>query len=497
MKNDFKHSDKRMQEKLGGFQIPAPEGAWSGIEGAIGGKPSKRKGFFYVWLALLFLGITGAGMLTFKHFNGGQDESPATSKVAKSAPNKNDKQFQNNAETPSGDSSSEAFQTESQTKNTFAGQDATSDDLVALNASNGDPSLAQESGFASRNSNQSSSSNTTRQQSKASNSNDQLSAQHQKRDTNASNPTSSNNNSALAKSDNAENRFSDKNSNPSASKNGEAEEKTVVPISFLPLNPLPYRSIQDYQSSTGPRETSFKKASKIRRGTWSLEAGLDLSSFKYAALGNGVADVSFLNNSYSSSLGQAGFLRVNYQPLPYLSVNTGIEYGRNSATQDYSTFTTTTSWEYDTVGYTFDSISQQQIPIVDSSTVVSQSEQVNQVNSSISQVNIPIGVMFHLSVGTRSELGVNLAGLVGIRTKGTGSVLLDANGNTLDATSSYRSVNFSMRASIRYAYLLNENMAVYAEPYLGFGLNNPSSAALPFATRFRNSGVRIGFRYNF
>ena len=29
MKNEFKHSDQKMQQKLGNFQVPAPEGAWA------------------------------------------------------------------------------------------------------------------------------------------------------------------------------------------------------------------------------------------------------------------------------------------------------------------------------------------------------------------------------------------------------------------------------------------------------------------------------------
>ncbi|GAB5416094.1 MAG: hypothetical protein Crog4KO_13210 [Crocinitomicaceae bacterium] len=492
MKNDFKHSDTRMQEKLDGFQMPAPESAWAGIEGAIGGKSSNRKGFLFLWIALLFVSLLGAGFLTFNHFTGASVQNSSTSALAKTTQNKNAEKSNNHSNRASFDSSSKVLQTRNQTNNEFNNIVTNSDKGSVSDANNSNTSKSNS--FSSSNSKNPSSSKTAKQQSNASNSAGQRNAKRRNAVTNGALALDNNSN---IKPNEEDSRLSDHRSNASSSKNIDDKNEPSKTPSFLTLSALPPKSIQDFLSGTGPTVSSFQKELKMPRGTWSLEAGLDLSAFNYTATGNGGTDVSFVNNSYSSSNGQAGFLRVNYQPLSYLSINTGVEYGSNSATQDYSTFTPTTTFQYDTVGYYFDSISQQQLPIVDTTSTVSQVEQVNQVNSSFSQVNIPVGVMFHLSVGTRSELGVNLAGLVGIRTKSTGSILLDANGTTADAVSSYRSVNFAMRASIRFSYLLNENMAVYAEPHLGFGLNNQSSASLPFATRFRNSGVRIGFRYHF
>ena len=206
-------------------------------------------------------------------------------------------------------------------------------------------------------------------------------------------------------------------------------EKELSTSNLTPrsLNRLPL-------SKTGTLiENPFDLPSFKPRSAWSLEAGLDISSFNYTVSGSNAANDDFINNSYSQTIGRGGFLRVNYQPLNFLSVNSGVEIVNSLATQDYSTFSFTTTVSYDTIGFYFDSVSQMQLPILDTNSMITPEEQLNSLTNSTTQVTIPLGVMFHVPLGTRSQLGVNVTGLIGIRTKSTGSILVDPNGASIDA----------------------------------------------------------------
>ena len=522
MKNDFKNSDKRMQEKLDSFRMPAPEGAWAGIEGAVGGKASGSASFFYLWIILLSIGVGGAGILTFKYFNSDASESNISRQSTSASDVNKDTQ---SADSKNVDSSLSNRTAKSTALNSKASQHASNDGSIQVHSVS---SLMVENPTAShatkarthsastshgRNKNQESatpqhSSRIASTPSKSSNN-----QQHTPKPSKGRNNLSAAQNNAVHSNTTQKRAQGAKQTETSfrtakrPARSGIDIQKTqeinttdlasgnllINPLAGKPIGTLPI-------STTGvPEKSTFKNGPhlKMPRGAWSLEAGFDISSFNYTA--SGTSSSEFLNNSYTQSTGQGAFLRTNYQPIKHLSVHTGIEFVRDQAIQDYTLYNTTEVFEYDTLGFYYDSVTQQTLPILDSAVMhlVVKEQPGQQAISSISQINIPLGVMFHIPLGTRSELGVNLSGILGIRTAGMGTILTDNTGATSDVLTSYRSVNFSARGSIRYSYILNEHISVYAEPYLGFGLNNRSNATLPFVSRFRNSGVRVGLRYRF
>lgn len=522
MKNDFKHSDKRMQEKLGGFQVPAPEGAWAGIEGTMAAS-GKRKGLFFFWFALLFIGVIGSGIFAFTYFYGENAGNTTNSKNTTSAQASNahnttqsdssgQKNNSDNTHTTANNNTSQndTQQTEMNASSNEASSNNSNHSASSTNASNRTSNKTN----GNTDNNQTGSNTNNASNGSTGNSRNAGNTVNTKKVGNNVTPNSAAQNSNLGQNTiNALATQSSNSSNPATSQktpgdpNGtSASSSTVTPKtrsdnqnSLLTRNVLAARPLFELPISvTGtPFTDPFEIKPPKSPSRWSLEAGLDLSLFKYTASGADSIDYTFLNNSYTKTRGQGGFIRANYQVSTYISMHSGFELSQNRATQEYSTFTTTSTTQIDTVGFFFDSINQQQVAIVDTNIITTQEEQLNSINSATSQISIPIGVMFHLPLGTRSELGINVSGLVGIRTKSVGSILVDANGNTIDANSAYRTVNFSMRTAIRYSHRLNEHSAIYAEPYFGFGLNNQSNAAIPFVSRFRNSGIRVGFRYNF
>jgi hypothetical protein len=527
MKNDFKHSDKRMQEKLGGFQVPAPEGAWAGIEGAMGTTRGRRR-FFFFWIILLFLGVTGSAIFAFTFFSGensgvetntantttsyasqsnkttnsqskGQKKNNNTPKnSASGTANQNDAQQTDINGNSNGPSTNQSTRTNSSTNSSNNGVSG-SNNRINGNATNSNSPNNNARNGSSRNPVNSALGNSSLPNSRPGQNGitTVLGAQNINSNTPASNQnaTSSNN----TRTQNGSETPNDATGTPGSSLTDASQADSNNKNGVSPKDLIATRLLLELPISGAgiPSSNQLKIEPPKSASRWSLEAGLDLSSFNYTVSGTDSTDFDFLNNSYTQSRGQGGYVRVNYQPFKHISMNSGLELTQNQGIQEFSTFTTVTVTQFDTTGFIFDSVTQQQVAIIDTNLVDTIEEQLNSITNATSQISIPIGVMFHLPLGTRSELGINVAGLVGIRTRSTGNILLDPNGNTIDVNSAYRTVNFSMRTAIRYSYKLNEHSAIYAEPYFGFGLNNQSNTTVPFVSRFRNSGLRVGFRYNF
>ena len=229
------------------------------------------------------------------------------------------------------------------------------------------------------------------------------------------------------------------------------------------------------------------------------ELGFGASSFRYSATNTASPGLSqYLKDAQSAQLSLNGFARVNYHLNPWFSVHSGVEIQQQNHTIQYTNTSTSSYWTADTVGYYFDSITQQQLPIIDSNYITETTLNPQQFQNRETFVSIPFGFMVDFPVGIRTEIGVSLSGVLGIRTKASGSTLTDENNNSIPIELAYKSTgNLTMRLSLRYAYALTEKNFIYFEPYFGFGLNNRSTPDLPYDTRYSNSGIRFGFRRNF
>ncbi|MDC0257189.1 hypothetical protein OAK35_00450 [Crocinitomicaceae bacterium] len=557
MKNEFENSDKRLQEKLEGFRMAAPEGAWAGIEGNIGGKAGGRGKFFYVWIALLFIGVTGAGILTYLYVNSEDKNAAKISSVALNSTSETDsielttsakKASNSNTSTPTDNSqkglSNSATNTSSNTSSPNA---RLTTDISASNEQNETNGVTQvqESGIQSgSSSNSSSSASKSAQSNSNSGSQSQNAASNTASNSGVNNSTNSETNQTTNTSSNEtastttnsgntegktwnasnENNTSKTNTEESngldgsnsdtsrnASRNDSLAQSNNNSMNSTETNTA--ENTSNEQDSLGtlatvPNPTTSDIIEVIGsdplnpdvkvKPIWSLEGGLDVSAYNFNhSVANNVNLEQSLNASYSQNFAQAAFLRVNYQPFQRFSFHSGMEYAQNKVTQDYSWLTTSTSFQYDTTGWIFDSITQQQVPVIDTIVTTSQVENQTQFKSAVNQINIPLGVMFHIPLGGKSELGINATGVIGIRSGSTGEILVDQNGNSIAVTGAYKSVNFSARTALRYSYFIGGKSTIYVEPYVGFGLNDRSNSSLPFTTRFRNSGIRVGFRYNF
>jgi hypothetical protein len=526
MKNNFENSDKHLQDKLEGFRMAAPEGAWAGIEGSLAGKSNGRGRFFYLWIALLFIGVTSVGVFSFVYY--GNHDRSSVAKTPSIASNETDVTQENTTTIQENNSTTNArnvfennnrtitkslnstFTTESAQNSSSASSPAGKfhNHSATVKTSNGGNNSSSNATGTSR-SKQNKSNNTTTAQNALSN-NTHSSNSNASNSKSSSNSSMHRNNSVLstAKTNSAnnlnlaqstgeeENHLTEgKNSVPESS-NSDSTEKSDASVAFqtdtsATVNSGKLDAVRNSEIMIQPEEEKAKPG-------WSLEGGLDLSRVNFNhTVSNNDSLQQALNGSYTQNMAQAAFLRFNYQPFERFSFHSGLEYGQQKTTQDYVWTTTSTSFQYDTTGWYFDSITQQQLPIVDTTETTTTVDNTTQLTSTVNQIYVPIGVMFHIPLGVRSELGINATGLVGIQSGSKGDVLVDANGNSIAVTEAYRSVNFSARTTLRYSYFLGSKSTVYIEPYVGFGLNNRSSTTVPFTTRFRNSGIRVGFRYNF
>ncbi|XOV68737.1 MAG: hypothetical protein ACFHU9_06060 [Fluviicola sp.] len=526
MKNKFENSDKRLQDKLEGFRMAAPEDAWAGIEGNLAGKSNGRGRFFYFWIALLFIGVSSVGIFSFLYYRDHDKSHVAkTSSIASNETNIEQEYTtakQGNSTTAN---ARNAFENNNRTNKNSFNSDLASES--AQNLSNTSSSVGNSQGNGARvnssnlGNNSSSNATVTSRITENTSNNSSFAQNTTSNNTNASNSNASNSNSSsnysmhpnnsvltTAKSNSANNMnlsqttgeevntiTEAKNSAPEISESDSTENSDVA-VSFQSDTSAVVSS--GALDAVRNSEISIQPEEEKARPSWSLEGGLDLSRVNFNhTVSNNDSLQQALNGSYSQNIAQAAFLRFNYQPFERFSFHSGVEFGQQKTTQDYVWTTTSTSFQYDTTGWYFDSITQQQLPIVDTTETTTTVDNTKQLTSTVNQIYVPIGVMIHIPLGVRSELGINATGLVGFQSGSKGEVLLDANGNSIAVTEAYRSVNFSARTTLRYSYFLGSKSTVYIEPYVGFGLNNRSSTTVPFTTRFRNSGIRVGFRYNF
>lgn len=476
MKEDFKHSDQNVREKMEGMRMAPPEGAWAGIQSEITTGRSNKRGFFIWFIVLSFLSVTTTGALIFMNTEDGaasknslainDGNTNSVTKLNETDKNSNleIKDASREKTTESGEGSAEFTQIEQENslahdrihsgvqkqqkrKNTFG-----SDSNAGFADRNESYVLGKRGSIDGNDKNNTASPDKTKESSKG--------EIPSKIDFNIQAETVKTNSKI------------DFNSN----------KMTFSNVSFL--SPLELTPLEEniYASKAN---NNFNKV-KIRRGGLSAEFGFGGSSFRYSAKNTASPGLSqYLKDAQSAEFGLNGFVRMNYHLNSWFSVHSGVEVQQQNHTVQFDQTSTSSYWTADTVGYYFDSITQQQVPLIDSNYITETTVNPQQFSNRETFISIPFGVMVDFPVGIRSEIGVNVSGILGIRTKASGSVLTDENNNSIPIETAYKSNgNLSMRLSLRYSYALTEKNSVYFEPYIGFGLNNRSTPSLPYDTRF-------------
>ena len=491
MKEDFKHSDQNLREKLGGMRMTPPADAWTGIQSGIAKGKTKKRGFYF-WFTLLLIVIgTTTGILYFlnadektstKHFQHQISES-SDSKLLIGSERKIELYTKNELSIREKKNSTQTHQqvlidkTTTDDKNlskssvinnlpkTFKRVNRIKDDKVVSSPLRKKKNALSSAGLPEKNEGVEVSNSESAEQLELT-------------------KTFDFNNSDIATSENLKH-------DATSSNHSEVSQKSFL-LATIELSPLE----ENIESTLSQNNLTIPK---FRKGGISAELGFGASSFRYSATNTASPGLSqYLKDAQSAQLSLNGFARVNYHLNPWFSVHSGVEIQQQNHTIQYTNTSTSSYWTADTVGYYFDSITQQQLPIIDSNYITETTLNPQQFQNRETFVSISFGFMVDFPVGIRTEIGVSLSGVLGIRTKASGSTLTDENNNSIPIELAYKSTgNLTMRLSLRYAYALTEKNFIYFEPYFGFGLNNRSKPDLPYDTRYSNSGIRFGFRRNF
>ncbi len=499
MKKDYSQSDRKMRDKIGGLEMTPPTEAWAGIEQQLGAVRPKRGSVFYFIASLLFLVVVGGATFTYLYF-------------ASDGSLKHDLHSENHVETteivtPSKEDSravsspSEATNSPSTENEKTAQSGITSPAPVQLDAKQaqrtGKTTISEQQGTQTI-------TNKTNSNRKSPETNDGISTSSLKNKT-TENQTATNNEitrfaingGAIAVS--GDTRVTHPNSEERANENL-ANEENIDPTAELALGTLLPRTLLPlpFAATTNNSILAVKEnRSKFRKGGWSAEAGIGLSSYRYTPTSGSPALQQALKDAQSGEQSMQAFARVNYHVNNTLSFHTGVNYQQEKGEWNYTTSSTSSQMVYDTVWY-YDTVLQQQLYYLDSNQLNITTTQNHQLLNQASYISIPLGVMFSFPLGIRSEIGLSASTVLGIRTKSQGAVLTDENGNSLALDDAYKKIGIlTFKTSLRYTFALDEKNKVYVEPWVGFGLNNRSNAGLPYDTRFTSGGVRLGFRRSF
>lgn len=477
MKNDFTHSDERLQQKMEAFRMPAPEGAWDEIEKGLAEKNKWGRGFFLLLFTILFIGGAGIALMSFYGNNNDITDNHSPKALSMQNSQISAHSASTKQKVPASEKNGLNIEKENSNKNS---------DVRTVNYSS-EGKTQTESSYPSSN------------MKKPDNTNPGGELTSKKAGTSTSQPKESGNNEAKTGNDDIASTSGGRViKDPSFERNA---QNAVKPETSLLLNAMTLKSpdfLSQHQYGLAPLSNNFDSNTTTRvKPEWSIELGAGISQFNYSANGTSADQQTFFRDSYTQNLGTNGFLRANIQPFSRWSFHTGVEFSQENAVQEYTETITNTTFQYDSIGAVFDSLNQVWVTIYDTVEVTSQIKQNYRAENNSSQIRIPFGVMFHIPVGLRSELGVNLSGLVGIRVRNSGSLLINNQGNSVVANDAYSRFNFGLRTALRYTYRLNERYSIYAEPYFGIGLNNQAGSSVPFEMRFNNSGIRVGLRRSF
>lgn len=480
---DFKHSDKKMRSKFEGFKMTPPENAWSGIESEINPKSRRRRGFFLLsgLIALLAIGTTSI-ILLFSHK--ADTNKKVESTIASSSSTSNTEEVETQ-DSPNSNTSNSVYnqKNEKESKNSLETNSNEEVTTISRIETTNTVGATNNSAYDSNGIKENLNSSTAEIDDIQNNTNNSTIDNNQETVT-FSSIDSNDLGSTLADSENGQNNLKD-----DTREDLDIEEEQQSPLSVLDIEPL----VTNFNDSLHRNNSGKIKSPSAPR--WSVEAGLGISSFNYTPLtGTNTSFQQFSKDAHQSPLGLDGFLRVNYAISSKFSIHTGIEYESRKFNLSYDTIAYTQITTIDTIGWFFDSINQQQVPVLDTSITQSPISNNAQTSNTESVINIPIGAMFEFPIGTRSRLGIKASGVVGVRMRSAGSILTDELGNTSDFSSSYNSLSISMRLGSRYSYYISPKSTLFVEPWIGMRLNKLSTPALPFETRFTNYGLQVGIR---
>jgi hypothetical protein len=516
MKNEYSHSDECLRNKVEGAEMTPPANAWTGIEqGLSATSRGRRKGFFFfsTILIVLLIGSSTAAFFILQSPSGTErfgslsiSENATINQIPVEPNRANHKYNPANAETNSANQENNI----EQTTNASGADDHLRQNDKKLNSIGNQLEHAQESAGAKNNLEDKANKVQAKTSQKESTSKNSTTTELKSANTNnTANQNSNSNESTKGTTNQNSNGKTNKNGTLNAtalSDSGPSKEKNeaiaaasklssdLKQTTFLQPNPL----TQLTTNGNGGLVSIAHKPMPYKKAAWSAEAGFGISQFQYKATSGSASFQQGIKDAQSGEQGMEAFALVNYQFNRYLTAYTGLHYSQEKNALDYITTSTSSELTLDTVGWYVDSVTQVQTPVLDSTYTTTTSNQNYQVLNQANYLTIPIGVMFSFSVGVRSELGIRASALIGFRTKSQGVVLTDLNGTTVDMNYAYLKLGIlTFNAAFRYSFALNEKNKIYVEPWIGFGLNNRSTAALPYYSRFTASGVRIGFRRQF
>lgn len=261
-----------------------------------------------------------------------------------------------------------------------------------------------------------------------------------------------------------------------------------------------------YFTNPGP-PGSFRPFEKEEKSSFlkrlSLDLGLGISSFNIAPDKTTSTTLSTLVRE--SNQKQFGFglnATVNVDISTSIMAYAGIDY---TQLKYQSTFLeeTLSSYTYnDTISFQviYDSIQQPIDTIWNINQVTQDTTLLTPAysNNAMQIVAIPFGFGYRQSLGAKSLLEFKLGGLFSIYQRHKGTVLAQEDQSSSPADQSFRlRGNLALTGGIRYLYHFTPQHAVYAEPWVRFGLNNFSQAGFTYKTKLHQYGLSVGYRFHF
>lgn len=478
MKKNFENSDQKMRETLSDFRIAAPEGAWENISNQLPTSGKQRRKGFYLWfvLASLFL-LVGTGYFFFPEQASDQLNRPQSENHSNQSISNNSKnQYQSNSDSKKSQTRHQGSNSEGQ-KNSIASNSVKSKDEIRESKSKA--------------------SNTENVQ-KAHVVTGSIPTQKKKSETQSKNPTGHTENEITSEKQRIESeRLAAEQELDQKSELAKEEAATLKNKPDLDyLEPLEI-SLLNQPPSEATLDTTKQDENKPKLGVWSAEFGLGAGTFGFNPQASAPLS-DYLKQSEKSHQNAQIFANIHWNFTPNWSLSAGLAAQKNQYQLNYDVSQTSTVLVWDTIGYYIDTATQIAYPILDSSYVTSTTTNAYSSSNDFTLISIPFGVAYSLPLGTKSSLGLSAGGVLGFRVGGKGSVLTDQQGTTIPLQDAWTNkALFSARFGIRYAYFINKQNQLFIEPWMTLGLSNFSSPALPYRSKFNNTGVQIGYRIYF
>ncbi len=528
MSKESNNIDRLVREKLDGFEMTPPKGAWENTSASLNGR--RKKGFF-LWFILSFVFLTA--FATSIYFFAYQNDETKQLAVNDSSGQK-EQLNQGNSNEESGPKS------ENNTSSTFSNNESDRESLSSNDNSN-------EGSFKNTNNTNTADADGNFTSSGRSDSQKQLTDKAEfngKRTSNGDKRTNSskrngNDNDLNAKSDRRTPNLRTKNGSNKDGKdladsrtlNDDTEKKSSGNNLSGNRTDSPSNSDSDWQrdrSNSSESETLENYASLPPRAAqelrdqdpsivsdkvearplnisdpfwkaFSLEASIGMSIFRNVP--KSTTPTNLLNALNAAASGERSLdvrLGVNYHFSNRFSLQSGIHYNASKENYSYGNEQIQTFTTFDTLSFSVDSITLDTTFMIDSNIFDSTIMTANSVLNSYRILTLPFQFAWSKPVSKRGTLEFAVGGALSIFGRNSGSLL---NGDTIpviDAAVGYQTTGLlSLGGSLKYIHSFGNHHSVYVEPWAQFGISNQSAPALNYESLRRRYGIRVGYRFYF